>query len=154
MYGCFCFLFINSFLKTHTHDFNPYHLQLSTRNQINQWLPKHWEERKMKYESRGKTVSWFWLEHNLPKLLQVQVHSLGSGFPSYSILKAVKCCDKIKAATNGSIVHHKLRKLTNTDEYHAWWWAGLKRKIHILFNNLIFFFVMTKLLRIIELLWI
>lgn len=80
-YGCFCFLFISPFLKTHTHDFNPYHLQLSTRNQINQWLPKHWEERKMKYESRGKTVSWFWLEHNLPKLLQVQVHSLGHWLP-------------------------------------------------------------------------
>lgn len=64
---------------------------------------------------------------------------LGTGFPSYSILKAAKCYDKIKAATNGSIVHHKLQKLTNTDEYYAGW-AGLKRKIHILINNLIHIF--------------
>lgn len=138
MSGCFCTLFTSPFLKIHTHGFNPYHLQLSIRNQINQWPPKHWEERKMKYESRGKTVlmlKWNTVYQNCCKSRFILV---GTGFPSYSVLQAVKCYDKIKAETNGSVVPHKLWKLINRDGYHAWW-AGLKRKIHILFNNLIFF---------------
>lgn len=81
MYWCSCFFSISPFLKIHTHDFNPYHLQLSLRNQINQWLPKHWEEKKMRNEPRGRTMAWFWLEHSLPKLLQDLVHSPANWLP-------------------------------------------------------------------------
>lgn len=138
-YGCSCFFFISPFLKTHTHDFNPYHLLLSSRNQINQWLPKHWGEENMKNEPTGKAMSWFWLEHSLPKLLRGQFQSLEYWLPSYSILKAVKCYDKIKAATNGSYAHYKLWKLTK----HRWRSCMMssfrEKRIHILFNNLIFY---------------